>query len=185
MHQNTSTLRLIKCWDHDNSNLFLEEQSSDTNEGLSIYWRSVNAAVRFWQIAVAKQFEKKSTKDTKVDPNTTPDHKFVKAQSIPKATSRNSRNYRGHHKFYDNYNSQPRHQYFNHYENYEYYDTYNSRYKWDRKDYNNTSSRLPYLSIISLITARCHCAMILAMAQSVLIMSLIKYPDKLPVLVVR
>ena len=65
LHQNTSMLRLVKCWDHNDSNLFLEQQYRYTNEGLKVNWRSVDAAIRFWGIAIAKKFEKKSLKDKK------------------------------------------------------------------------------------------------------------------------
>ena len=53
-----SVLKLVKFWDHDNSDLFLEEQYRYTSEGLKMYWYAVDAAIRFWNVALSKKFEK-------------------------------------------------------------------------------------------------------------------------------
>ena len=53
-----SLLRMIKFWDHDDANLFLSEQYRYTANGLSIYWRSVDAAIRFWNVALSKKLDK-------------------------------------------------------------------------------------------------------------------------------
>ena len=43
---NMSMLQMIKFWDHNNSNLFMDEQYRYTSEGLTMYWHSVDAAVQ-------------------------------------------------------------------------------------------------------------------------------------------
>ena len=56
-----SLLQMIKFWDHGNSNLFMDEQYRYTSEGLTMYWRAVDAAVRFWNVALAKKAGKSKT----------------------------------------------------------------------------------------------------------------------------
>ena len=61
LQRNMSMLRLVKFWDHDDANLFLKEQYRYTSQGLTCYWQSVDASVKFWNIALAKKFAIKST----------------------------------------------------------------------------------------------------------------------------
>ena len=56
--KNMSMLKMLKFWDHNDSNLFMEENYKFTSAGLTIYWRSVDAAIKFWNVALAKKFEK-------------------------------------------------------------------------------------------------------------------------------
>ena len=59
LHQNMSMLKLVKHWNHDDGNLFLQEQYRYTAEGLTKYWLSVDASIKFWDVAISKKFEKK------------------------------------------------------------------------------------------------------------------------------
>ena len=56
--KNMTMLKLVKFWDSENSNLFLQEQYRYTSEGLTMYWRSVDATIRFWNIALSKKVDK-------------------------------------------------------------------------------------------------------------------------------
>ena len=57
-----SMLRMVKFWDRNDSNLFLKEQYRYMSEGLKMYWRSVDASIRFWNVAISKKFLKTATK---------------------------------------------------------------------------------------------------------------------------
>ena len=70
---NMSLLQMVKFWDHNNSNLFMDEQYRYTSEGLAIYWRSVYAAVRFWNVALAKKVGKNKNAKGQIPAKT--DHK--------------------------------------------------------------------------------------------------------------
>ena len=50
-------LKLVKFWDHTDGNLFLQNQYRYTVDGLTKYWMSVDASIRFWVMALAKKFE--------------------------------------------------------------------------------------------------------------------------------
>ena len=50
--QDMSILKMIKEWDHDNSQLYIVENDHFTSIGLSKYWASKDAAIQFWSVAV-------------------------------------------------------------------------------------------------------------------------------------
>ena len=60
--KNMTVLRMIKFWDKDNTNLFLDQQYQYTSEGLSIYWRAVDSAIRFWNVALSRKIKKPKPK---------------------------------------------------------------------------------------------------------------------------
>ena len=143
LHANTSVLKLVKFWDSQDSNFFLEEQYRFTTEGLSKYWSSIDAAVKFWCIAIWKKFDKVK------QPNNTPG-KNESSPATKKHTKYVNKDYRSH-----KYNNEPRrnedyyhqrrdHHYgHNNYNDYDFDNSY-SRYKWRNKDYSKSSRRLPY-----------------------------------------
>ena len=58
LQQNMSMLKMVKFWDHDDPNLFLYDPYRYTSDGLTKYWMSVDASVRFWNVALAKKFDR-------------------------------------------------------------------------------------------------------------------------------
>ena len=56
--QNMSVLKMLKVWNHNDPNIFMERNYRYTKEGLIRYWMSVDAAIRFWDVALSKKFEK-------------------------------------------------------------------------------------------------------------------------------
>ena len=58
LYRNMTMLNMVKHWDHDDGNNFLREAYRFTSEGLTKYWLSVDAAVRFWFVALAKKLDK-------------------------------------------------------------------------------------------------------------------------------
>ena len=154
LHENTSMLKLVKFWDSNNTNLFLEEQYRYTNEGLKTYWKSVDAAIRFWCIALSKKFEKKPTKSNatnKVE-NTPETARNSKSSASPKSNFKKIPVIRNHDRDnYRNYSHRRDNTSYRYIGEYEEFDRnssfdYNkeSRYKWRRNDYKKTSRRLPY-----------------------------------------
>ena len=162
LHDNNSMLRLVKFWDHNDTNLFLEEQYRFTNEGLNIYWRSIDAGIKFWGLALAKKFDKKSIRD-----KTHKEHGDGKDATPKKSKGRDlyyrrdnadfTRSMPPKERSYDEYNSfKPRRNSQRYYdenqeENFNYYDRdssyrrdYDPRYKWQKQNYHKTSRRLPY-----------------------------------------
>ena len=61
-----SILKMVKFWDHNNTNLFLDESYRYSSEGLKMYWRSVDAAVHFWNVAISKKLDKIKPKKSSV-----------------------------------------------------------------------------------------------------------------------
>ena len=64
--QNMSVLRMIKIWDHDDSNAFVKESYRFTSEGLAKYWLSIDSAIRYWNVAVFSKFGVKQNVKTQV-----------------------------------------------------------------------------------------------------------------------
>ena len=60
IHSNMSCLKMLKIWDHDNSNLFIYESYRFTSEGLVKYWLSIDSAIWYWVTAIANKANKKS-----------------------------------------------------------------------------------------------------------------------------
>ena len=58
LHRNMSVLKMIKHWSHEEGNFFIQDSYRFTTEGLMAYWQAVDSAIRFWNIALAKKFEK-------------------------------------------------------------------------------------------------------------------------------
>ena len=52
MEEGMSALRLIKSWNPQDSRFFLKDSYRFTCEGLNKYWAGVDAAIRFWNIAI-------------------------------------------------------------------------------------------------------------------------------------
>ena len=71
MFKNMSMLKLVKVWDPDDGNSFINESYRFTNTGLHKYWMSVDAAIKFWNIALSKKFDKpaKSGKKNRQSPH--------------------------------------------------------------------------------------------------------------------
>ena len=46
--QNMSSLRIIKSWDHEDSNAFIYDSYRFTSSSLTKYWLGIDAAIRFW-----------------------------------------------------------------------------------------------------------------------------------------
>ena len=164
MHENTSMLRLVKFWDHSDSNLFLEEQYRYTTDGLDMYWLSIDAAIRFWMLAISKKFDKSKKKDDNLKDKPLskkmPD-KSAGPTKPPTLISEKSREsnyhydrdqYHGNSGGYQNQNysygedyyddNRYQENYDNHYQGY--YDQYQPKYKWNNKDFSKASRRLPY-----------------------------------------
>ena len=53
-----SALKLIKVWDPKDSNNYLYESDRFTSSGLTNYWKSVDSAIRFWNVAVLAKLQK-------------------------------------------------------------------------------------------------------------------------------
>ena len=110
--KNMTMLKLVKFWDMDNSNLFLKDQYRYTSEGLTLYWRGVDAAIRFWNVALSKKIDKVKPK---------------KSVSNEQAPQHNRDNWQK-----PNFNRKWR---TNH-------DTRRNRFKWYNNDYNRNRRRL-------------------------------------------
>ena len=52
MKSDTSVLKLLKIWSHDDSNAFLKEPYRFTSEGLDKYWAAVDSAICYWNTAI-------------------------------------------------------------------------------------------------------------------------------------
>ena len=144
LHENTSMLRLVKFWDHNDSNLFLEEQYRYTSEGLNMYWRSIDAAIKFWFVAISRKFDKPGIK------RKTSEEETPKSESPHQSVSNETNSQSSITKHYQdsNYKKKPtKHQYRSFdrkpYSNYDKYDNYHT-YKWHRDDYFKSSRRLHY-----------------------------------------
>ena len=155
LHKHTTVLRLVKFWDGDNTNLFLQDQYRFTTEGLSKYWLSVDAAIRFWCIALFKKNEKDKKKMESKSKELTELEKSEKSDNTD--YGKNNYQHRKKHSYDEqqaNSSNRDYHYENNHYDNnyrdydYDYRDynrdPYQSRYKWKRNDYYKSSRRLPY-----------------------------------------
>ena len=85
LQQNMSMLKLVKHWSHDDSNLFLQEQYRYTADGLAKYWLSVDASIKFWDVAILKKFTKGKFIATKPAVNT------KKSEEIDETAEKTSR----------------------------------------------------------------------------------------------
>ena len=52
LYSNMMVLKIIKHWDLEDRNSFLFESYRFTSEGLKNYWKGVDAAIRFWNVAI-------------------------------------------------------------------------------------------------------------------------------------
>ena len=60
-----SSLRIIKSWNPEDSNLFVYDSYRFTSQGLAKYWSGVDVAIRFWNVA---SFPKIGHKNKREDP---------------------------------------------------------------------------------------------------------------------
>ena len=141
IQRNMSMLKLVKHWNHDDGNLFLEQQYRYTTEGLNKYWASVDASIKFWDVAIVKKFEKPAKKTdgksivSQATGSTYPhqETKTLDSNSTPSDTRRgqdgnestpNNYNYRHRQREDYDYGSRyPRHKEHSHYQDYS--DNYN------------------------------------------------------------
>ena len=65
----TTTLHMIKHWDHDDGSNFLRNHYRFTSDGLMRYWLSINSAIHYWEVIASKKKLSCRTKqdDQKVD----------------------------------------------------------------------------------------------------------------------
>ena len=63
LQPNTFTLSLKKIWDPENRNFYLSEQDRFTAEGLSAYWSTINATLKFADTLLWKKLQSKPSKD--------------------------------------------------------------------------------------------------------------------------
>ena len=146
--KNSSMLRMVKFWDMNNSNLFLEDAYRFTVEGLNKYWMSVDASIRFWALAISKKFEKQKKlgqdtnnlnnakesgepSETESNINEQKDNKH-ESSSPSRHTSRSSRTPDRRESYYKS----PKHRYYN---DRQYYKGYYDRYRWRNPGYKNDS----------------------------------------------
>ena len=52
LYQNMTVLEMLKFWDYQDGNAVLFDSTRYTADGLSKYWQSVDAALRFWDVAL-------------------------------------------------------------------------------------------------------------------------------------
>ena len=71
LHENVSTLALVKVWNPDDHSLYLEHEARYTVDGLRFYWEAVDKAVRYADTILYKKISKKQ-KDTSIDSGKTP-----------------------------------------------------------------------------------------------------------------
>ena len=62
---NMSVLRMVKVWDQDDSKNFVYETYRFTSLGLTRYWQSVDAAIRYWTVVVTQKLAKNQNKSSK------------------------------------------------------------------------------------------------------------------------
>ena len=55
---NMLSLKIIKSWDHKDSNAFIYDSYRFTSSGLNKYWLGVDAAIHFWNVAVSPKIGK-------------------------------------------------------------------------------------------------------------------------------
>ena len=145
LHVNTSMLRLMKFWDHNDSNLFLEEQYHYTCEGLNMYWKSVDAAIKFWFIALSKKIEKNKKKPQDQESGTNQSTKVYeeagcqKMDTIPRYQAKKP-NFENRAKSHTNYDKHYDRKSFSSYDQHDHY----NKYRWHRDDYYKSNRRLSY-----------------------------------------
>ena len=62
LRRDTSVLKMIKIWDHKDSNLYIPDAGRYTADGLIRFWKSVDSVIRFWNVAIALKIGAKSSK---------------------------------------------------------------------------------------------------------------------------
>ena len=88
--KNCTVLKMIKAWDHDDGESFLNDAQRYSFDGLNKYWQSVDAAIRFWFTALSKKMDKKSKpkKKFQLHRRFDNDHKSSKYHNIYKLDNR-------------------------------------------------------------------------------------------------
>ena len=62
---NMSCLSMIKIWNYDDTDAFVQESYRFTSDGYRKYWLSVDSAIRFWCTAIGSKMEVRKTKNFK------------------------------------------------------------------------------------------------------------------------
>ena len=135
-YNNMSVLRLVKHWDKDNSNLFLEEQYRYTAIGLKTYWMSVDAAIRFWNIALYKKFAKPKMANQAARP--APNSNEIVIKPSPMRDQQNKGHYnrqeQGYHRYHENNHNSRRGRNYGYRSYSGRRDDHDRRYTWERQD---------------------------------------------------
>ena len=53
-------LKMLKEWDYHNGKLYIYDSDRFTSEGLYKYWESIDAAIRYWDMALHNKIAKKT-----------------------------------------------------------------------------------------------------------------------------
>ena len=69
-----STLKMVKEWDYDNFQLYVAECDRFTSARLGKYWASIDAAIRFWMVAVQPKIHNKWKKNSSLKSTKTNDY---------------------------------------------------------------------------------------------------------------
>ena len=87
LYPNMAVLRLKKVWEENEGNLYMREQRRYTQAGYYSYWKSVDAALRFWDKTLKEIMLKKQKKQPLAEIMCHPKHNLNSTNSSQTTTS--------------------------------------------------------------------------------------------------